>query len=151
MKPFFSTENFKEFLRKEYFEPEVARALWVTTALVVPLVIGYQNGSTGAGVFAGITAQLLTSARIKGTYASRALMLALATLAVTATAFAGTLAGEYPGAAFIFMALVAFVASMARGIGVYGQVFGITSVFLFLISLHAPIPFRKLCTGAYSF
>ncbi len=42
------------FLRKEYFDPDVLRALLVTTGLVVPLVISHSLGIPSYGSFAAI-------------------------------------------------------------------------------------------------
>ncbi len=126
------------FLRQEFYEPSVSRALVVTFALIVPLLVSYALGNPGAGIFVAITAQLITSAKLAGTYPERALILLLGSLALAAAAFAGTLAGTSAATAILFIAIVAALASLARGIGDYGQLFGISAVILFLISLHAP-------------
>ncbi|MBD0256404.1 MAG: FUSC family protein [Cytophagales bacterium] len=126
------------FLRQEYYVPDVSRAGLITLALIVPLVISHVLGNTGAGIFVAITAQLVTSAKLDGTYPERALILLVATLALAGAAFAGTLAGASALTAVGFIGVVAGLASFARGIGDYGQLFGISAVILFLISLHAP-------------
>jgi hypothetical protein len=126
------------FLRQEYFVPDVSRAGLITLALIVPLVVSHVLGNAGAGIFVAITAQLVTSAKLDGTYPERALILLVATLALAGAAFAGTLAGASALTAVVFIGVVAGLASFARGIGDYGQLFGISAVILFLISLHAP-------------
>ncbi len=90
------------------------------------------------GVFVGLTAQLLTSARWQGTYPQRAIIILTGAVCIGIAAFIGTLAGSYLLSAALFMALVAFLASLARGLGDYGQTLGICAVILFLFSLRAP-------------
>jgi uncharacterized membrane protein YccC len=126
------------FVRQEYLVPDVSRAGLITLALIVPLVISHVLGNAGAGIFVSITAQLVASAKLDGTYPERALILLVATLALAGAAFAGTLAGASALTAVVFIGVVAGLASFARGIGDYGQLFGISAVILFLISLHAP-------------
>jgi uncharacterized membrane protein YccC len=128
----------KVFIRQESFEPDTSRALLVTIALIMPITISHLVGKPLLGVFVGLTAQLLTSARWQGTYPQRALIIFTGTLCIGIAAFIGTLAGSYLVTAALFMALVAFLASLARGLGDYGQTLGICAVILFLFSLRAP-------------
>ena len=125
-------------LRQEFFEPDVSRAGVITFALMVPLVVSHAVGNPGAGIFVAITAQLITSAKLTGTYPERAGILLGASVALAGAALAGTLAGTSAATAVLFIGIVAALASLARGIGDYGQLFGISAVILFLISLHAP-------------
>jgi uncharacterized membrane protein YccC len=141
--------RWKEFVRREYFEPEWSRALLVTIALIVPLSVAHYIGKPMLGIFVGITAQLIASTKIPGSYAQRGLILGIGTLAVAIAAFAGTLAGTYVWTALIFLSIVVFLASLARGVGDYGIVLGICAVILFLISLYPPhdlqTAFIRLC------
>lgn len=132
------TDRLRELSRKESLEPDVSRAALVTVALIVPLTISYMWGKSQEGVLAATTAQLLASAKIQGSYPTRAFILLMGTLAVALSSFAGTLAGEYWGSAILLMALVAAVASLARGLGDHGTVLGICAVLLFLVSLNPP-------------
>lgn len=129
--------NFQELIRKEYFEPDASRALIVTIALITPLSIALYLHST-MGVFVAITAQLISAAKIQGTYPQRAFVLGFGTIAVALASLIGTIAGNNQWLAIVLMALVAGVASFARGLGNHGQTLGLCAVVLFLISLHAP-------------
>jgi hypothetical protein len=128
----------KVFLRQEYFEPDTSRALLVTIALIVPITVSHVIGKPLLGVFVGLTAMLLTSARWQGTYPQRAIIILVGTACVGIAAFIGTLSGGHILSAVLFMAIVAFLASLSRGLGDYGQTLGISAVILFLISLRAP-------------
>jgi uncharacterized membrane protein YccC len=128
----------KVFIRQEYFEPDTSRALLVAIALTVPIGACHLIGKPTLGVFIGLTAQLLTSAKWQGNYPQRAMLILTGTIAVAIAAFVGTLSGAYLLSAIVFMAVVAFLSSLARGLGDYGQTLGISAVILFLISLRAP-------------
>jgi uncharacterized membrane protein YccC len=128
----------KAFIRQESFEPDTSRALLVTIALITPITISHIIGKPLLGVFVGLTAQLLTSARWQGAYPQRAILIFTGTICIGIAAFFGTLSGAYLLTAALFMALVAFLASLARGLGDYGQTLGICAVILFLFSLRAP-------------
>lgn len=128
----------KVFIRQESFEPDTSRALLVTVALITPITISHIVGKPLLGVYVGLTAQLLTSAKWQGTYPQRAIIILAGAICIGIAAFIGTLAGSYLLSAALFMALVAFLASLARGLGDYGQTLGICAVILFLFSLRAP-------------
>lgn len=128
----------REIVRQEYFEPDASRALLVTVALVVPLIGSHLLEKPQLGILVGITAQLITSAKIRGPYPQRAVILVLGTLATGTAAMIGTLAGGELWAVILLMSLVAGLASLARGLGDYGQTLGICAVILFLISLRPP-------------
>jgi len=128
----------QEIVRKEYLEPDVSRALVITTALMVPFVVAYLLGKPLTGVFVGITAQLIASAKIRGAYPQRAAILLAGTLAVGLSAVVGTLAGNALWSTILLMAVIAGVASLARGLGEHGQTLGISAVLLFLLSLRPP-------------
>jgi uncharacterized membrane protein YccC len=112
--------------------------LVITVALLVPLVVAYLMGKPLMGIFVGITAQLITSAKIRGPYPQQAVVLLVGTLAVGAAAVIGTLAGGHWWIVIGLMALIAGIASLARGLGEHGQALGICAVLLFLLSLRAP-------------
>jgi uncharacterized membrane protein YccC len=120
------------------FEPEISRAMHITVALIVPLVIAHYMDKPMLGIIPAITAQLLATAKIEVTLPEKILILLLGGLACSAAAFIGTLSAASVWSAVLFLGLIAGIASMARGIAEYGQVFGISSVILFLISLYPP-------------
>jgi hypothetical protein len=128
----------KEFLRKERFEPEVSRAILITIALIAPLVVAHHLNKPMLGIIPAITAQLLMTAKIEVTLPEKILILFVGGLACSVAAFIGTLSGASVWSAILFLGIIAGLASMARGIAEYGQVFGISSVILFLISLYPP-------------
>ena len=131
-------KDLQELVRKEYLEPDVSRALVITLALLVPLVLTYLMGKPLIGVFVGITAQLITSAKFRGPYSQQAVILLAGTLAVGAAALIGTLAGGHLLSVILLIALISGIASLARGLGEHGQTLGICAVLLFLLSLRAP-------------
>src|SRR5688500_9740362 len=96
----------KEFFKKEKFDPEVSRALLVTIALITPLIVAHQLGKPLLGILPGFTAQLLTSAKIEGTYLEKTFILFIGALSCSAAGFIGTLAGVHPLTAIIFLGLI---------------------------------------------
>jgi len=66
----------RSFLRQEYFDPDVMRALLVTSGLVVPLLFAHAFDIPAYGSFAAITSQLLLGAKIQTTYSRKAFILA---------------------------------------------------------------------------
>ena len=134
------------FLRQEYFDPDVLKALLVTAGLVVPLVISHFLGVPIYGSFAAITAQLLLAARIQTTYPNKAFVLVVSLLLISLAPLVGTLVNNNFWWAVITMALVAGISSLAKEIGTHGQTLGLCAVILFLLSLNGPY---NLNTGLY--
>ncbi len=126
------------FLRREYFDPDVLRALLVTIGLVVPLVVAHLLGYPLLGSFAAITAQLLLAAKIQTTYPQKALILFIFIIFISLTPLIGTWAGAHFWLTIICMAVIAGASSLAKELGAYGQVLGLCGVILFLISLPGP-------------
>jgi hypothetical protein len=98
----------KVFIRQENFEPDASRALLVAMALTIPIAASHLIGKPQIGIFIGLTAQLLTSAKWQGTYPQRAILILLGTISIGIAAFVGTMAGSYLVTAILFMAIVAF-------------------------------------------
>ncbi|QMU26893.1 FUSC family protein [Adhaeribacter radiodurans] len=130
--------RFRSFLRQEYFDPDVLRALLVTLGLVVPLVISYAFNVPAYGSFAAITSQLLLGAKIQTTYLQKAFILATSLIFISLAPFIGTLVGGNMWWAIVTMALIAGISSLAKEIGAHGQALSLCAVILFLLSLNGP-------------
>lgn len=134
----FKSAETKEFFRKERFEPEISRAFLITLSLILPLSISHWLEQPELGIIPAITAQLMSSANIKGTYGEKGLILITGTFILSLAAFLGTLAGAYIITAVVFIGMVAGLASLAKGIKDYGQIFGLGAVIVFVISIYSP-------------
>ncbi|PSR54781.1 hypothetical protein AHMF7605_15350 [Adhaeribacter arboris] len=136
----------RSFLRQEYFDPDVLRALLVTSGLLVPLVVSHALEVPAYGSFAAITAQLLLSARIQTTYPREAFILVFSLIFISLAPFIGTLVGNNIWWAVIAMALIAGISSLAKELGTHGQSLSLCAVIVFLLSLSGP---HELETGLY--
>ncbi|RDC66003.1 FUSC family protein [Adhaeribacter pallidiroseus] len=134
------------FLRKEYFDPDILRALLVTAGLVVPLIVSHFLGVPAYGSFAAITAQLLLAAKIQTTYSKKAFILVISLIFISVAPLIGTLVSGYIWWAVITMSIIAGISSLAKEIGAHGQTLGLCAVILFLLSLNGP---HQLDTGLY--
>ncbi|MDQ3291566.1 MAG: FUSC family protein [Bacteroidota bacterium] len=135
-------ENYRSklhsFLRQEFFDPDVLRALLVTIGLVVPLVVSHALQIPAYGSFGAITAQLLLGAKIQTTYSQKAFILATSLIFISLAPFIGTLVGDHFWWAVIAMALIAGISSLAKELGAHGQSLSLCAVILFLLSLNGP-------------
>jgi uncharacterized membrane protein YccC len=111
--------------------------------MIGPLVVAHYLQKPLLGIIPAITAQLMMTAKIEATLPEKVLILLLGGIACAVAAFLGTLSGTSVISAVLFLGLIAGLASMAKGIADYGQVFGISAVILFLISLYPPNVFSN--------
>jgi len=134
------------FFRKEYFDPDVTRALLITAGLVVPLVVSETLGVAVYGSFAAITSQLLLSTKLQTTYSKKAFILIISLIFISIAPLVGTLVSNHFWWAVISMAVIAGISSLAKELGAHGQTLGLCAVILFLLSLNGP---HDLDTGLY--
>ncbi|MDQ4141607.1 MAG: FUSC family protein [Bacteroidota bacterium] len=134
------------FLRQEYFDPDVLRALLVTAGLVVPLAVAYGLNIPAYGSFAAITSQLLLGAKIQTTYPQKAFILVTSLIFISLAPFIGTIVGGHMWWAIITMAIIAGISSLAKELGAHGQSLSLCAVILFLLSLMGP---HDLETGLF--
>src|SRR2546428_6878766 len=129
---------FREFIRKEFLNPDISRAFVVMTGFIIPLIYFQLNGRIDLAVFGSLTGQLVSSSKIRGTYPQRTFILIMGVTMIASAAFLGTLAGTTLITSVIFMGIIAGLGGVSRGLGEHGQSMGICASLLFLFSLHGP-------------
>ncbi|QNF32421.1 FUSC family protein [Adhaeribacter swui] len=134
------------FLRKEYFDPDIFRALLITSGLLVPLVVSQYFGLALYGSFAAITSQLLLSTKLQTTYPRKAFILVFSLIFISIAPFIGTIVGPHFWLVVITMAIIAGISSLAKELGAHGQTLGLCAVIVFLLSLNGP---HDIETGLY--
>ncbi|POY38512.1 hypothetical protein C3K47_03715 [Solitalea longa] len=130
--------NPRTFIHREQQNPDISRALVSMVSLVSFLVVAQLSGYSDIGVYGGLAAELISWARVTGSFAQRVWVMVLGTLAVAVASFLGTVAGGNMFAAMAFLLMVAFLSGMARGLGDHGLTLGTLAVILFLLSLFGP-------------
>ncbi|MND62601.1 Inner membrane protein YccS [compost metagenome] len=130
--------NPRTFINRERQNPDITRALVSMVSLVGFLVVAELTGHVDIGVYGGLAAELISWARVTGSFAHRVWVMILGTLAVAVATFLGTIAGGNMIAAMAFLVVVAFLSGMARGLGDHGLTLGTLAVVLFLLALYGP-------------
>nr|WP_256471350.1 FUSC family protein [Solitalea agri] len=130
--------NPRTFIHREQQNPDITRALVSMVSLVGFLVVAQLTGHSDIGVYGGLAAELISWARVTGSFAQRVWVMILGAIAVAAASFLGTIAGGNMFAAMAFLLVVAFLSGMARGLGDHGLTLGTLAVILFLLSLFGP-------------
>jgi uncharacterized membrane protein YccC len=96
------------------------------------------TANIGAAVWIAISAQVLSSVNIRGSYPLKLLILSGAVLACAVCAALGTLAGGYWIGAAVLMAGLAFLGGFVRQSGDHGPGIAIAVLLLYLLSLDHP-------------
>ncbi|UKJ08669.1 FUSC family protein [Solitalea lacus] len=130
--------NPRTFIQREQQNPDITRALISMISLVSFLIVAERIGYIHLAVFGGLAAELISWARVTGSFAQRLWVIILGSLAVSIAAFLGTIAGGNMATAMAFLLIVAFLSGMARGLGDHGLTLGTLAVVLFLLSLNGP-------------
>lgn len=128
----------KHIFLDEYFEPALGRAIRVTLAFILPLAWGLFTGNMEAAVWIAIGAEVLTFAKLEGSYPVKLLILSGAVVASSVAGMLGTLAGGNDLWAILLMLLLAFLGGFVRQSGPQGPGITIGTLLIFLISLDRP-------------
>lgn len=128
----------RNLVLQEYFEPVLGRALRTTLALILPLLWGLRYHHMDAAVWAGVSAQLLSNATLRGGYGLRLRIVAGAGILCSMLAFMGMLAGHWVWLSTLLMALLAFAGGYIRQSGDHGPAMVLAGLLLYLLGTDAP-------------
>jgi uncharacterized membrane protein YccC len=135
-------KSFHQIILEEYFEPTIGKAIRVMLALVLPLIWGMLTGHMTPAVWIAISAQVLSSVNVRGSYPLKLLVLSGAVAACAVAAALGTLAGAWWAVAALLMAALAFIGGFVRQSGDHGPGITLAVLLLYLLTLDSPGGFR---------
>lgn len=122
-------------------------ALRNTTAVILPLAVGFASGHALAGLGMSVGALNVMFADQPGPYLQRLKLIGAVTLAGALSALAGFLTGDHPHLLLPALALWGFIGGMLVLFGPRMTRIGMTSMILLIVSTTKPLPWH-LAFGA---